>query len=83
MTLAPTFDTEINLFADIGLSPSVVQSSRGDDPGFLNMAWTFGIIRSAAVFMITFILARPEAVFYHNSRVVGIILALKHSIALF
>jgi O-antigen/teichoic acid export membrane protein len=76
MTLASTLMTGINLFADIGLAPSVVQSPRGDDSDFLNTAWTLGIIRSAAVFLVTLILAWPMSSFYHDSRVVGIIISL-------
>jgi O-antigen/teichoic acid export membrane protein len=76
MTLAATLNTGINLLADIGLAPSVVQSPRGDDSDFLNTAWTLGILRSAAVFLVTLILAWPMSAFYHDSRVVGIIIAL-------
>jgi len=76
MTLAATLNTGINLLADIGLAPSVVQSPRGDDSDFLNTAWTLGIIRSAAVFLVTLILVWPMSAFYHDPRVVGIIIAL-------
>jgi O-antigen/teichoic acid export membrane protein len=76
MTLASTLFVGINLFADIGLAPSVVQSPRGDDPDFLNTAWTAGIVRSAAVFLVTLVVAWPISAFYHDSRVAWIIIAL-------
>lgn len=76
MTLAATLITGINLFADIGLAPNVIQSPRGDDSDFLNTAWTLGIIRSAAVFLVTLILVWPMSAFYHDPRIVGIVVAL-------
>lgn len=32
-------------FSDIGLQQNVIQSSRGDEPAFLNTAWTMQVIR--------------------------------------
>ncbi|MFQ3629446.1 MAG: oligosaccharide flippase family protein, partial [Cyanobacteriota bacterium] len=33
------------LFSDLGVAPSIIQSKRGDDPDFLNTAWTIQVIR--------------------------------------
>src|SRR4051794_20999694 len=32
-------------FSDIGLGPAIIQSRRGDDPRFLNTAWTMAAVR--------------------------------------
>ena len=33
------------MFSDVGVVPAVVQDKRGEDPSFLNTAWTIQIIR--------------------------------------
>lgn len=40
MTLVNIFITGLHLFSDIGVGPSIIQNKRGDDPVFLNTAWT-------------------------------------------
>ncbi len=39
----------LQMFSDIGIGPSIIQSKRGADPGFLNTAWTIQVIRGAAL----------------------------------
>ena len=45
MTLLMTLITGLTLLSDIGVSQSVIQAPRGDDPDFLNTAWTIQLIR--------------------------------------
>jgi O-antigen/teichoic acid export membrane protein len=55
------------MFSDLGLGPSVVQNKRGDDPPFLNTAWTMQIIRGVFLSAIAVAAASPVATFYsHN-----------------
>jgi hypothetical protein len=35
------------MFSDFGLNASIIRSSRGDDPVFLQTAWTVQILRGA------------------------------------
>ena len=44
MTLLTTVLVGLNLFSHIGLGDSVIQSPRGDEPVFLNTAWTMQVI---------------------------------------
>ncbi|MGE0709859.1 MAG: oligosaccharide flippase family protein [Planctomycetota bacterium] len=55
------------LFSDIGVGPSVIQSRRGDDPEFLNTAWTIQLVRGAALCLLTCLLAAPVAAFYGDA----------------
>jgi O-antigen/teichoic acid export membrane protein len=80
MTLVTTLIVGIGLFSDIGLAPSVIQSPYGDDRDFLNTVWTLQIIRSAAISVVAIIMAWPMALFYHDSRIVGIVIVLSLSI---
>jgi len=66
MTLVTTLIVGITLLSDIGLQPSVIQSPRGDEPGFLNTAWTLQALRGTALWFIALLLAWPAAQFYHD-----------------
>lgn len=51
-------------FSDIGLRPNVIQSPRGDEPGFLNTAWTLQVIRGAVLTGAAVAIAWPLALLY-------------------
>lgn len=52
------------MFSDVGIGPAIAQSPRGDDPSFLNTAWTLQVIRGFVLFGVTGLLAWPAATFY-------------------
>lgn len=52
------------MFSDIGLQQNVTQSPRGDEPDFLNTAWTMQVIRGGILAMLAALLAWPMAAFY-------------------
>jgi O-antigen/teichoic acid export membrane protein len=52
------------MFSDIGLQTNVVQHPRGDEPDFLNTAWTLQVIRGICLFSVALILAWPLAQIY-------------------
>lgn len=54
----------LQMISDTGINPSIVQSKRGDDPAFLNTAWSLQIARGALLWLLTFALALPIANFY-------------------
>lgn len=39
----------VGMFSDIGLGPSIVRSSRGDEPRFLNVSWVVQILRGSII----------------------------------
>jgi O-antigen/teichoic acid export membrane protein len=51
-------------FSDVGIGPSILQSKRGDDPEFLNTAWTIQIFRGAGLWLAACALAWPFAWVY-------------------
>jgi O-antigen/teichoic acid export membrane protein len=67
ITLVSTLIVGINLLSDIGLTPSVIQSPRGDEPAFLNTAWTIQVLRGIALWFIAVLLSWPTSLFYHDS----------------
>jgi len=82
LALVTTILTGISLFSHIGLQDSVIQDPRGDDPVFLNTAWTLQAIRGVGLFLLTIPVAWPMARFYHDSRLLWILPALGLSSAI-
>lgn len=64
MTLLNTTITGLILFSDLGLTPNVVRSRRGDEPAFLNTAWTMQVLRGAILWIFCLALSWPFAAFY-------------------
>ncbi|WP_085624896.1 MULTISPECIES: oligosaccharide flippase family protein [unclassified Pseudomonas] len=57
MVIATTVSVLLHLLSDVGLRQNIIQSQRGDDPHFLNTAWTVQIIRGFVLFALTLLLA--------------------------
>lgn len=64
MALVTAVMMGLAMFSDIGLKPSVVQNPRGDDPVFLQTAWTLQVIRGLVLFICAVLLAWPMARIY-------------------
>ena len=45
MALVQVFIAGLNMFSDAGIRTAIIRHTRGDDPDFLNTAWTIQIIR--------------------------------------
>lgn len=54
----------LNMFSDLGIGPSIIQNKRGDDPIFLNTAWTIQVLRGGALWLCACLGAWPFARFY-------------------
>jgi O-antigen/teichoic acid export membrane protein len=64
MTLLNTTVTGLTLFSDLGLTPNIILSRRGDDPAFLDTAWTMQVIRGIGLWLCCLCLSIPFAKFY-------------------
>lgn len=74
MTLISTLVMGMNFLSDVGLLPSVINSPRGDDPVFLNTAWSVQIIRGLVLWAGAVTLAYPLSLFYnHDHRIVQLL----------
>ncbi|MBV6625383.1 MAG: oligosaccharide flippase family protein [Rivularia sp. (in: Bacteria)] len=73
MAVVNTLRLGIELFSDIGISQSIVNSKRGEEPAFLNTAWTLQIIRGWVIWLLCLILTFPVASFYEESRLLWLI----------
>lgn len=64
MALITVFLVGLNMFSDMGVSPAIMQSKRGDEPAFLNTAWTLHIIRGGVLWVAASLLAYPLSLIY-------------------
>lgn len=66
MTLVTVVIVGLSLFSDVGVGPAIAQNPRGDDPDFLNTAWTIQVFRGCMLFAVACLLTIPVARFYHE-----------------
>ncbi len=64
MALVNALQQGLQLFSDIGIGPSIIQGKRGDDPVFLNTAWTLQALRGLLLCCVAALIAWPVAKFY-------------------
>lgn len=64
MAIVYTVTAGIDLFSDIGARPAVIHDKGGDDPSFLNTAWTMQAGRGIFLWLVACALAVPAAEFY-------------------
>jgi len=64
MALVNALQQGLQLFSDVGIGPSIIQGRRGDDPVFLNTAWTVQVLRGLVLSCVAAAIALPFATFY-------------------
>lgn len=64
MSLVQVFMQGLQMFSDVGIGPSLIQNKRGDDPDFVNTAWTIQVLRGCTLSVIAALIAWPVAAFY-------------------
>jgi O-antigen/teichoic acid export membrane protein len=69
MALVSVIITSLYLFSDIGIGPNIIQSRRGEDPTFLNTAWTLGVFRGITLWIIACVAAWPLSHFYGQPQI--------------
>lgn len=66
MALVSVVTAGLTLFSDTGVRSLIIQNARGDDPDFLNTAWTIQAFRSLILWLMTVCLAFPVATLYNE-----------------
>jgi O-antigen/teichoic acid export membrane protein len=64
MALVQSFLIGLEMLSDVGITPSIVHSKRGDEPDYLNTAWTLQAVRGCLLWLVACGLAVPAAWFY-------------------
>jgi len=73
MALVNVFIVGLHLFSDVGLGPSIIQNKRGDDPDFLNTAWTIQVMRGVVLWLGSLLIAWPISHFYAKPELLWLI----------
>jgi O-antigen/teichoic acid export membrane protein len=76
MALVQTFMTGLEMFSDVGIYPSIIQNKRGDDPDFLNTAWTIQVCRGFMLWIGACLIAWPAAQFFREDMLVQLLPAV-------
>ncbi|HVE39394.1 MAG TPA: oligosaccharide flippase family protein [Planctomycetota bacterium] len=53
----------LSMFSDVGIHPAIVQHKRGDDPTFLDTAWTIQAFRGVGLWLVTCLIAWPAVLY--------------------
>ncbi|MBX7258084.1 MAG: lipopolysaccharide biosynthesis protein [Candidatus Hydrogenedentes bacterium] len=64
MMLVGVFIQGLEMISDVGIGLSVVQDKRGNEPKFLNTAWTIQALRGLVVYLAALLLTWPVGHFY-------------------
>ena len=59
MALVAVIMQGLAMFSDVGVSPAIMRSSRGDDQRFLDTAWTIQVIRGGVLWLFACLIAIP------------------------
>lgn len=73
MALVNIFLQGLIMSSDIGVGPSVIQHHRGDDPVFLNTAWTIQALRGILLAFASILLSWPLAWFYQEPQLLQLL----------
>lgn len=71
--LVTVFVQGLLMFSDIGITPNIIQYSKGEEPQFLRTAWTFQVLRGLGLWLMTFIIAWPLAYIYQAPEMVWLL----------
>jgi O-antigen/teichoic acid export membrane protein len=74
MSIVTAVIVGLTMFSDVGVGPSIVQNERGDDPHYLNTAWTIQVIRGTTLCLVALLLAFPVSRFYHQPQLAPLIM---------
>lgn len=66
MTLVWAVLYGLQMFADTGITAAIIRDRRGDDPDFLNTAFTTNVFRGLLLWVVSCLVAYPVAVVYHQ-----------------
>ncbi|MBD3882512.1 oligosaccharide flippase family protein [Phormidium tenue FACHB-886] len=64
MALVNIFIAGLMLFSDVGIGISIVQNKNGDEPEFLNTAWTIQVLRGFGLWLLCLLLSQQMAELY-------------------
>lgn len=82
MILVSTLVNGMRMLTDIGLAPAVIASPRGDEPVFLDTAFSVQLVRGVLLWLAAFALTLPLAHLYADHRLVTLLPVLALTIVI-
>lgn len=82
MAMATVYMVGLQMFSDIGIRHSIIQNKRGEDPAFLNTAWTMQVVRGFILWFASCAIAYPVARFYEEPVLFPVLCVLGFSAAI-
>lgn len=76
MALVNTFLQGLSLFTDVGIGQNIIRSEQGDDPVFLNTAWTIQVLRGIFIWLVLITLAWPISLIYEEPQLFPVLLVI-------
>lgn len=73
MALVSVIMQGLAMFSDVGVSPAIMQSKRGDDQRFLDTAWTIQVIRGVLLWLFACAIAVPVAQLYDEPLLMSVL----------
>ena len=73
MALVSAVSQGLRMFSDIGIGPSIVQSGRGDEPAFVNTAWTLQVLRGLFLWLCAGLIAWPASLVFDKPQLLYLI----------
>jgi O-antigen/teichoic acid export membrane protein len=74
MTIVNALMMGLGMFSDVGIGPSIIHHHRGDEPDYLNTAWTIQVFRGVALTGVACLVSVPAAWFYGYREVTPLLL---------
>jgi O-antigen/teichoic acid export membrane protein len=73
MALVQVFMVGLQMVSDLGINLSIIQHDRGEEPDFLNTAWTIQIVRGVLLWLGSCAIAYPVAHVYGEPQLASLI----------
>ena len=73
MGLVSVFLAGLSMFSELGILASIVQHQRGEDPVFLDTAFSIQAARGTAIWIVSLLCAYPFALFYNQPQVIPLL----------
>lgn len=73
MTMVNFLVLGLSMISDVGILPNIIQHKRGDDPTFLNTAWTIQALRGGALLLLGVLFAYPLSLFYGQPELLSLV----------
>ncbi|HEV8607733.1 MAG TPA: oligosaccharide flippase family protein [Tepidisphaeraceae bacterium] len=81
MGLAQIFISGLQMLTDVGVQTGIIQSKHGDDPKYLNTAWTVQVVRGLVLCFIAAALGWPISLLYKEPSLTWLLPAVGVAIA--